>query len=116
MLEYGWFEENSFGEVHPVAEKAPVTFDGHPFYDLRGNTTTWLKTNVGEYIQFLDDNQIPRTVDPAPVKKNYYIGGNDISTSMMDHRDIVWIVREKGPMDRSKTLGLRLVRRKQNQN
>lgn len=41
LKEHAWFYHNSNGETQPVAEKKPLTIDGHSFYDLHGLVFEW---------------------------------------------------------------------------
>ena len=107
MLDYGWFEENSSSTTHPVAEKAPLVFDGLPFYDLRGNVMTWLNYTPDQYIEFLKSHNSPHEALTGRVK--YYLGGNSFENSIHDARIIFPDAIEPDAL--SQTIGLRLVRK-----
>ena len=41
MDDYAWYNSNSSGRLHAVAERKPFLIDGSPFFDLFGNLMTW---------------------------------------------------------------------------
>jgi formylglycine-generating enzyme required for sulfatase activity len=41
-LAYSWLAFNSKDEIHPVGQKRPLMINGHPIYDVQGNTIDWV--------------------------------------------------------------------------
>ena len=41
LKDYAWFDKNSGGMTHPVAQLRPLTINGYDFYDLHGNVWEW---------------------------------------------------------------------------
>ena len=41
LKDHAWYDENSNGKTHPVAQLKPFIVDGKDFYDLHGNVWEW---------------------------------------------------------------------------
>ena len=57
---YGWYEDNSGGQTHPVGEKAPNPFG---LYDMSGNVWEWVEDYFGEH--YYDVSPLNKPTGPA---------------------------------------------------
>ena len=101
--EYGWFNGNGEGTVHPVAQKRPNAFG---LYDMHGNVWEWVSDAWHENYQ------------GAPSDGSAWINGGDQSRRVL--RGGAWINYPRNlrsayrlrsaPDDRDNSTGMRIVR------
>ena len=98
---FAWFSENSNQQPHPVAEKRPLTFEGHEFYDLMGN--------LAELTADAFEDNFPGGTDPfrEGTKKSDRIVRGGHYASIIQHINLRF---PTNPLYRNREVGFRLVR------
>jgi formylglycine-generating enzyme required for sulfatase activity len=107
---YAWYDQNSHGTTHPVAELRPFIVDGGAFYDILGNVSEWMEDSqeVDNCQESFSHPCMEKFAAFRQTSKEYVLSGGRWAASVFGSRTL--FENSAHPNFRSDSYGFRLVR------